>query len=410
MKIGLISESPSVATGFGTLALHLVRLLAELGHETVVFGVCAQGQAFDPADYPCRIVPMPRDQKEAIEQLGSFLAEERPDVLFVHYDLAAVCRFVRHARADGWNGPVMTHFVIDSMPFNRGDLDLLRTMQVGITPTYTAARYCASIGLDHVIAAPHPVDRSIFQSLPNRAALRRAAGLSDRFVVGVFGRNVERKQQPRVMLALQRLVQAGVGADIVLYLHCQSKHEDVWFNGWNLEDIAEQLGITDQVLFPPTRFRQLNGIPYQPANLAILNSAVPTRPAIPEHYSYVERLNMCDLVVNAPFGGAFELATLEAQSCGVPVAVTNDGGAIAEVAGDGAILLDPIDIAIHTAGGYQFFVGAQTIADTILLVKRDARLRADLIRRGSANAARYTLEPLRSAIRQAIDMIWIHQE
>jgi glycosyltransferase involved in cell wall biosynthesis len=409
MKIGLISESPTVATGFGTHALHLVRLLAELGHETVVFAVCAQGLPFNPADYPCRIVPMPRDQKDAIERLGAFLAEERPDVLFVHYDLSAVCRFVQRARDEGWTGPVITHFVIDSMPFNRRDLDLLRTMQVGITPTYAAARYCASVGLDHVIAAPHPVDATIFQPLPNREDLRQAAGLANRFVVGVFGRNVERKQQPRVMLALQHLLHAGHGADIVLYVHCQSKQEDVWFHGWNLEEVAEQLGIAAQVLFPPQHFRQLNGIPYQPAaDSHIPTSVVPTRPTIPEWYSYVERLNLCDLVVNVPYCGAFELATLEAQACGIPVAVTNDHGAIAEVAGDGAILLQPVDVAIHSSGGYQYFVGAQTIADAILAVKHEPLLRADLIRRGSINAVRYTIEPLRSAVRQACDMIEIH--
>jgi len=32
MKIALISESPSVATGFGIHARHLTRMLADMGH------------------------------------------------------------------------------------------------------------------------------------------------------------------------------------------------------------------------------------------------------------------------------------------------------------------------------------------------------------------------------------------
>ncbi|MDZ4719627.1 MAG: glycosyltransferase family 4 protein [Roseiflexaceae bacterium] len=404
MKIGLITESPTVATGFGTRARLLINLLAALGHETVVFAISAINQPFDPADYPCRIVPIARDQLVAIEMVGSFLAVEQPDVLFVHYDLSTACWYIERARADGWNGPVMTHFVIDSLPVSRDLLDVLRTVDVAITPTVTAASYCASAGIEHVIAAPYSVDQSIFHPLPNRAELRRAAGLRDRFVVGVFGRNVERKQQPRVMLAIQRLVQAGLGNDIVLYLHCQPKNDDPWLSTWNLHDVAEQLGLADRVLFPPPEFRQLIGIPYQSdaTDLDMTTIATPDRPQIPSEYGYVERLNLCDLVVNVPYNGAFELASIEAQSCGIPVAVTNDRGAIVEVAGDGAILLDPIDIAIHSSGGRQFFVSAQTIADAILEVKQNPILRADCIRRGAINASRYHIDVLADAIRRAL--------
>lgn len=393
MKIALISESPSVTTGFGTHARHLVGLLDELGHQTVVFGVCAEGIPFDPAAYPCRIVPMPRDQKEAIEQLGGFLAAERPDVLFVHYDLAAACRFIERARAEGWAGPIIAHIVIDGLPFNRSYLTPLRTIDCIITPTHTAARQLLSLGLTQTVAAPHPVDATLFRPLQNRAALRRAAGLERRFVVGVFGRNVERKQQPRVMLAVQHLVESGQGDDIVLYLHCQPRNEDPWLNAWDLADLAEQLGIADRVLFPPADFRQLDGMRYAPSEAALPVAAA--HPAIPDIFGYVERLNLCDLVVNVPYSGAFELATLEAQLCGVPVAVTNDHGAIAEVAGDAALLLEPVDIGIHPSGGRQCFVSPQTIAAAISAVRADPALRADLVARGIANAQRYTLEPLR---------------
>jgi glycosyltransferase involved in cell wall biosynthesis len=407
VKIGLITESPTVATGFGTRARSLIRILAALGHETVVFAISANEQPFDPNEYPCRIIPLARDQLEAIELVGAFLAAEQPDALFVHYDLATACWYIQRARAEGWNGPILTHFVIDSLPVSRDLLDVLQTVDVAITPTVTAARYCANAGVGHVIAAPYAVDPLIFRPLANRAELRRGAGLDNRFVVGVFGRNVDRKQQPRVMLALQHLIQSGLGTDIVLYFHCQPKNDDPWLSTWNLNDVAEQLGIADRVLFPPPEFQQLVGIPYQsdvPEMLLAVDNHT-EQPHIPAHYSYVDRLNLCDLVVNVPYSGAFELATIEAQACGVPVAVTNDHGAIAEVAGDGAILLDPIDVAIQSSGGRQYFVGAQTIADAILSVKRDATLRADLIRRGSINAARYHANPLADAVRQALAVV-----
>jgi glycosyltransferase involved in cell wall biosynthesis len=85
-----------------------------------------------------------------------------------------------------------------------------------------------------VIAAPHPVDAGLFRPLPYRDALRRAAGLDGRFVIGVFGRNTERKQQPRVMMALQQLRARGKADDIIAYFHCQPTNEDPWLSSWNL--------------------------------------------------------------------------------------------------------------------------------------------------------------------------------
>jgi hypothetical protein len=175
MKIALISESPSVATGFGIHARHLTRMLADMGHETVVFGVCADGQPFDPTRYPCRIVPMPRDQKEALPLLPAFLITEQPDLIFIHYDLGAVARFAAAIRSAGWTGPMICHFVIDTIPFDRDLMQVLRDFRAAMTPTRAAANYCALLGIPNVIAAPHPVDARLFRPLPYRDALRRAA-------------------------------------------------------------------------------------------------------------------------------------------------------------------------------------------------------------------------------------------
>ena len=42
---------------------------------------------------------------------------------------------------------------------------------------------------------------------------------------------------------------------------------------------------------------------------------------------------------------------------------------MAEVAGEGAILLDPIDVGIWKTGAKQFFVAPSTISSTIELVR-----------------------------------------
>jgi len=404
MKIGLISESPTVATGFGVNARHLLRVLAEQGHETVVFAVCAVGLPFDPARYPCRIVPMPRDQREAIEHVPAFLRDERPDLLFVHYDLGAAARFIGACRAAGWRGPIVTHVVLDGLPFSRRAVEPLATTQATITVTRAAAEYLRSRGVPSTLVAPHPLDHSIFRPLPDRAELRRGAGLDGRFLVGVFARNTERKQQPRVMQALARLRRDRAADDITLYLHCQPRDEDPWMQCWDLAEIAEELEIRDRVWFPGPGFQQLSGTPYHPPARGLAPPEDGGAPGFPERYSYVERLACCDMVVNVPYNGAFELSAIEAQACGVPVAITDDRGPLAEVVGDSALLLPPADVGIHSTGARQYFVAPQTIAEAIWKVRTDAAARAALVERGFANAARYTYAPLRLALAQAIEL------
>ena len=83
----------------------------------------------------------------------------------------------------------------------------------------------------------------------------------------------------------------------------------------------------------------------------------------------IERLNCCDLVINPAFCGGFELALIEAQACGIPIAVTDDHSIMAEVVGNSAFLMPAADEGIWRTGARQFFISGETIADTILEIK-----------------------------------------
>lgn len=71
----------------------------------------------------------------------------------------------------------------------------------------------------------------------------------------------------------------------------------------------------------------------------------------------------------------FGLPVLEAQQLGVPV-MTADNSSLPEVAGDAAILVDPLDV--------------DALADAMLQVSRDDALRAKLIAAGHANVQRFS--------------------
>ncbi|MGQ9887085.1 MAG: glycosyltransferase family 4 protein [Aggregatilineales bacterium] len=73
----------------------------------------------------------------------------------------------------------------------------------------------------------------------------------------------------------------------------------------------------------------------------------------------------------------FGLPVLEAMACGAPV-VTSSVSSLPEVAGDAALLADPLDVS--------------SIADTVERVLTDNDLRDNLVRAGLARAAEFTWE------------------
>ncbi len=71
----------------------------------------------------------------------------------------------------------------------------------------------------------------------------------------------------------------------------------------------------------------------------------------------------------------FGLPVAEAMACGCPV-LTSDRGALAEVAGDAAVIVDPTSV--------------DSMGEGLLTLAGDARLREDLRQRGLARAERFT--------------------
>lgn len=86
----------------------------------------------------------------------------------------------------------------------------------------------------------------------------------------------------------------------------------------------------------------------------------------------------------------FGLPVLEAMALGTPV-VTSNGSAIPEIAGDAALLVDPLDV--------------EQIAAAMTRVLRDPVLSAELSARGKQQAARFTWQQTAQATRALYDRL-----
>jgi alpha-1,3-rhamnosyl/mannosyltransferase len=182
-------------------------------------------------------------------------------------------------------------------------------------------------------AALHPQGMPIVgkQTLPDQYAL-------------YFGSNKPHKNLPRLAKAWQLAQRSGqlAGCKLVIAGAWDARYPQA-------KQQVEALGITDQVRFLG---------PVSEADL----------PALYAHAS---------LFLFPSLYEGFGLPVLEAMACGVPVVCSNTTS-LAEVAGDAAIQVDPLDEA--------------ALADAIARVLTTADLQADLRRRSLAQASRFTWE------------------
>ncbi|MCC7009823.1 MAG: glycosyltransferase family 4 protein [Acidobacteria bacterium] len=189
----------------------------------------------------------------------------------------------------------------------------------------------AGIDPSRMFVVPLAADSAIFHPVrdPTRLAdVRRRYGLGDRPYLLSLGTIEPRKNLAHLVRCVARLVEQPGHADLQLVL--------VGAMGWKTQPIMDALAsaaIRDRL--------HVTGF-VADADLAPLYAGADVF-VYPSHYE------------------GFGLPVLEAMQCGVPV-VTTTGGALPEVAGDAALLVDPAD--------------ADGLVDAITAARRNAALAA----------------------------------
>ena len=384
MRIGVVSDSPALTTGYGIVTDQCCRALLAAGHEVRCFGFKDVADNPSRQTYACRIDPIDPFERWH-PKLRGFVSGGAFDVLWVYMDIYNL-KEVMSALDGASLPPLSVYAIFDGLPAYRRLLALLRRFRTVMVTMDPAAELLQMEGIDVHLVVPPGVDLKLFQRL-DRHTLRREAAMQDAFVVGAFGRNTERKQQPRLLLALQRLVRSGDMSDLLLYFHCARR------GYWDLEDLAERWGVRAQVVFADDLTDETLGVPvrgHQPGEAA-------RWPRIPPSFGYVERLNRGDMVVNVPHGGDVEQILVEAPACGVPVAGTDDEGIMRVALGPG-MPLKAGEFTIGNAGQLLHYVAIDAIEQVIRTWKTDARERRVVAEAGHAWAAHHDWGPLRRAV------------
>jgi hypothetical protein len=147
---------------------------------------------------------------------------------------------------------------------------------------------------------PHGVDTTVFAPPADKAKLREELGFDPAaFLIGL---NAANKQGPR----------KGIQEQLYAFADFRSRHAEARLlvhsfaqpsqGGVNIKKLAEFLGISDAIMLPD-QYAYACGLMEQPM--------------------MAKWYGLLDVLSNCSYGEGFGLPVIEAQSCGVPVVVTN---------------------------------------------------------------------------------------
>lgn len=105
----------------------------------------------------------------------------------------------------------------------------------------------------------------------------------------------------------------------------------------------------------------------------------------------VQAYNAADLLLAPSLYEGFGLTIVEAMACGTPV-ITSNVSSLPEVAGDAAVMIDPMDI--------------DGIVDAVYQVQQDATHRQRLIERGVERAKVFTWEKMAEQVAQVYEQVY----
>lgn len=194
------------------------------------------------------------------------------------------------------------YFPIDHDPLPEMIASIAATAYMPITMSKFGYDLCESRNMKNLKYVPHSVDTKIYKPHSNKKNReeRRKLGLpEDAYVVGIVAANKgwpARKAWPQMLEALSRFV--AMHDDVYIYAHTLLTPED---QGIDLINVIRSFGLGDRVILP-NPYLYLQGFPQQE----------------------MSRIYSCfDSFLLPSMGEGFGVPIIEAQSCGVPVIVTN---------------------------------------------------------------------------------------
>tara|TARA_Y100000310_G_scaffold343272_1_gene450122 strand:- start:22 stop:2325 length:2304 start_codon:yes stop_codon:yes gene_type:complete len=380
IKVGVISDSPRITTGFGVVTKMVVEGLLENKFQVSCLGMYDYDP--NPSRYkrdPCKIWRgCPNCNQSTLTHLARFLQSEKPDILYINYDPGNVYNIMRSLEEQKWDSPIIAYFPVEAVPLQTTYGDMIKAVWLkgGVPITYTkwaAERIKEQFGMS-VEVAPHGVEHAEFKPLSpeERSTLRYAVGFEGKFVVASMGRNKRVKGMPVLLDAIELLVKAG-HEDIVAYLHTNPDEQNQ-LGSYPLRDMVKQRKLEGKIFFPPDLSSQIRGVPYDgliEIQTRETESIDEARAVNMMGLNLAQRLGCADLYIDCSQAEGWGMPSTESAMCGTPVIAVRDG--VREEVWGEMDYIEPVGYDTwHTAGKLPI-IDPKDVANRILYYKSHPR-------------------------------------
>lgn len=299
-KLFYCGDTPSVTTGFGNVARHVLSRVVDK-YDITVFGV--NEYYVNPKPLPVRIISaLPNGQNDPYgkQKFIEFVTDENNkfDIWFLQNDIHSwgwLPELLAILRAKGNDPHIFTYTVVDS-PVRREDTWFFSCVDVAGIPSQHGINEILKVNPDvkyKLRYIPHGIDSTEFFPLPSNIVNKfreTTMGCSpDTFLISNVNRNSARKDIARTLLYFSALREKH--ENIKLYLHMQRDEES--YRGWDLNRVIDTNKVKFKDIAFPEKFSTNQGVDTSVLNLIY---------------------NASDMVISTTVGEGFGLSCVEAMA------------------------------------------------------------------------------------------------
>jgi glycosyltransferase involved in cell wall biosynthesis len=295
-------DSPTCATGFGTVSRNIFEALYRTGrYEIDILGINYWG---DPHEFPYRIWPTgtnperdPYGRKKCVNIMAN---RDDYDILFLLQDtfiMDFIPELITHIKNAARPSRSICYFPVDGVPKAEWIKNVSypdRSFAYSEFGSAEAMKAYPKIG--EVGVVPHGVNLNDYHPVEEDTVRKFRSqyfgSFSDKFIFTNLNRNQQRKDIPRTIQAFSEFRKQV--PESILYLHMSKKDQ-----GWDLDEVCRAYGFStsEDVIFPEN-FGPNQGYPREVVNMLY---------------------NSSDCVVSTCLGEGWGLSWIEAMATKTPV-------------------------------------------------------------------------------------------
>ena len=322
LKVFAYCDSPTCATGFGTVSRNIFEGLYRTGRYDIdVFGINYWG---DPHQFPYRIWPAGTNNEHdpyGRQKAVGMIPRMDFDILFLLQDtfimdfLPTLLPHLKTQRLKPFKS--ILYFPVDSIIKAEWGKNINDADTIVAYSEFGKAEALKVMDRPDMHVIPHGVNTKEYFPLPKEEAMafrkQYFKSEADKFIITNLNRNQQRKDVPRTIQAFKKLRQTVPNS--LLYLHMAMQDQ-----GWDLPEVCKQMGldISKDVIFPQN-FGPNQGYPIEIVN-ALYNAS--------------------DAIVSTTLGEGFGLSWIEAMATKTPVIMPNNTAMTEFITDDRGYLVD----------------------------------------------------------------------